>query len=1012
MPLGTVVVLSPRIILRGGAQVDPPAERRTTSLDAQRDFTLVGDVAMRQTGIAYLPEAKYRFGTTLVVSSSKSAALYNRKQRSKGSSNFIDESLHWKEAVIGCKHYGAPRSHEHVPGTKERANQSTFKTHCKAKFNVNYSVKDQCFEITKLEEQHSNHPINDKFTSLYPEFRKIPKEAVEAAEDLLENDVKAHHIRSKVCSYGVLATRQDIQNLRNRWKKKKMGGKTPEAAVFDQLEQMLEEDPGSVAVINHDADSGVINSIFFQTSSMKKAYSDYPEVLIMDTTYKLCDNDMPLIVFQTIDCYGSSRNAGYAIISSEKKEIVSHALSLICRSNNDAFQRLGIVVVDKDQSEIAAIKEIAPHAEIHLCDYHSKVSMEKGGKKHHGSNYMEDVHPIVLSLIHAHSKEEFDEAYGVLKTVANPAFMDYYHKYWHNSGLVWSDYQRNLSLNLKARTTGRVESQNAKIKILVSKAYPVAEVIFRLRMLNKFKDLDNDYKDFTNSVKVKYHKYSNDAILQQIIKLNTPFVAAELQRNYERSKHPPSSNLHTVSLSTCDCKYYSNTKLPCSHIFRQRKLEDVEVYDHDLIPPRWKANEDCFAPELEDEENDLRSSINFMATSSVKVPKRKKTLTSEQKYTECMKICTEICSKVANSGGQQYEYNLNALMCISKYFSEGKKVAVVTIDANNKSQGIVYPLEKKDTSEVPVINIVDSDTEDLQEFSSPVVKPEPPDVTPSNNDKGDVIPCHRRTTTEVFEKMVPGAKLSLKLPVKAPKRGRPRNNKRHPMFNPKSKRKQGQGSDAGEDDADEVGLSPKVCSSCQQVASIRTSFSKMNRGRKMYHCKNPKGYGCRKFFEWLPGTNTLDTILEDNEENNETGDDTVLVEEIADTLDASSEEVEKDQESGDDIVLVEETADTMDTISGVDKESKERGDHALLEETERDDNCDISLESNDTAGHTPTGGEITTSIMDLDRDNDIDTLLETDLLLDSSLNDSDCSINPSQGIGLTHMLLLWNLGCR
>lgn len=73
---------------------------------------------------------------------------------------------------------------------------------------------EEVFKITKMNENHQNHPIDEALAPNYPEFRAVPPAAVAEAEYLMENEVKAHHIRDKVCSHGVKATRQDIQNIR------------------------------------------------------------------------------------------------------------------------------------------------------------------------------------------------------------------------------------------------------------------------------------------------------------------------------------------------------------------------------------------------------------------------------------------------------------------------------------------------------------------------------------------------------------------------------------------------------------------------------------------------------------------------------------------------------------------------------------------------------------------------------------------------------------------------------
>lgn len=70
------------------------------------------------------------------------------------------------------------------------------------------------FVVTRLKEEHDNHPMPDELQDHYPEFRHPPAEAKKAAREMLETDVEARHIRAKVASFGKKVTRQDIQNLR------------------------------------------------------------------------------------------------------------------------------------------------------------------------------------------------------------------------------------------------------------------------------------------------------------------------------------------------------------------------------------------------------------------------------------------------------------------------------------------------------------------------------------------------------------------------------------------------------------------------------------------------------------------------------------------------------------------------------------------------------------------------------------------------------------------------------
>ena len=51
--------------------------------------------------------------------------------------------------------------------------------------------------------------------------------------------------------------------------------------------------------------ANVIQGIFFQTQEMKLAFSEFPEVLMVDATYKLNDIRMPLYVLMIIDGNGT-----------------------------------------------------------------------------------------------------------------------------------------------------------------------------------------------------------------------------------------------------------------------------------------------------------------------------------------------------------------------------------------------------------------------------------------------------------------------------------------------------------------------------------------------------------------------------------------------------------------------------------------------------------------------------------------------------------------------------------
>lgn len=52
-----------------------------------------------------------------------SAERHNKKCESEGKGGLVPKEFKWKEAVIGCQHYGKPRQSQHKEGTTRRPNQ-------------------------------------------------------------------------------------------------------------------------------------------------------------------------------------------------------------------------------------------------------------------------------------------------------------------------------------------------------------------------------------------------------------------------------------------------------------------------------------------------------------------------------------------------------------------------------------------------------------------------------------------------------------------------------------------------------------------------------------------------------------------------------------------------------------------------------------------------------------------------------------------------------------------------
>lgn len=58
-----------------------------------------------------------------IIFNSQSAKRFNSKRAGDDPNKRVPEEMLWKDVVVSCKHYGKPRSHDHIEGTKKRMNQ-------------------------------------------------------------------------------------------------------------------------------------------------------------------------------------------------------------------------------------------------------------------------------------------------------------------------------------------------------------------------------------------------------------------------------------------------------------------------------------------------------------------------------------------------------------------------------------------------------------------------------------------------------------------------------------------------------------------------------------------------------------------------------------------------------------------------------------------------------------------------------------------------------------------------
>ena len=215
----------------------------------------------------------------------------------------------------------------------------------------------------------------------------------------------------------------------------------------------------------------MFTGLFYQDKLMKFSFQHYPEVLMVDSTYKLNDLRMPLYILLIVDGNGQSEVVALCLTSLETKEAITKMVQSF-KDNNPCWSETSVVITDKDFVERSVFSEELPNAVMHICLFHAlrsmrrEVSCEKLGIRPGERDHALE---LLTSLAYATSVETYSENYKKLLETCPQSVITYYNSNWHDIRNEWVECFKAFSFTLGERTNNRLESINGKIKSVCSR---------------------------------------------------------------------------------------------------------------------------------------------------------------------------------------------------------------------------------------------------------------------------------------------------------------------------------------------------------------------------------------------------------------------------------------------------------------------------------------------------------------------------------------------------------------
>ena len=389
---------------------------------------------------------------------------------------------------------------------------------------------------------------------------------------------------------------------------------------------------------------------------MKTMFQKSPNMIFMDNTYKVNLEGYTLNVILVDDENGNGKPVAYTFLRRETKENLTRVMEIFGEYND--LTKINVVMIDKDLTEIAILREKLPAAHLQICSFHvMKYFKSKVSKiDRTTSSERRDLLQLLRSILYSDSEDSYNEKHERLQREFS-FFSEYYDNNWHNCRNMWVRCYQKKIMNFGNFMNNKIESHNEKLKQYLSAKMHLPEAVGNLIRAVKDSYARLTFNNFQKTFKTRIDTTSNEDVRNKYASICVQFafeiIRGELIKVYsiqhEVNKAEDRLTVTSVSdgkacevgqdLKTCSCIINTNYCLPCRHIFVSRKDADVDLFDETLVHEKWKKKSFC----------DKISSTESAATKSPSIMRQKKESQQDrmspiEKYLKALDFLKEMAS--------------------------------------------------------------------------------------------------------------------------------------------------------------------------------------------------------------------------------------------------------------------------------------------------------------------------------------------------------------------------------
>ena len=442
-----------------------------------------------------------------------------------------------------------------------------------------------------------------------------------------------------------------------------------------------------------------LQGIFFQDHAMKESFIAFPELVCIDATYKLLELGLPVYIMVCVDSNGQTEVAAACILVSENAHSIGWMINAFKKHNAD-WERIRVIMADKDICERDVIKSSIPNAVVLICLFHTlrslrrEITCEKLGIT---AGQKTACLEMLQKLAYACSEAQYNELYSQFQRDAPKEVITYFNANWHLIKDEWVLGLKSSCGSFLNFTNNRLESFNGKLKQVIDRHSSLEDFVEKFFIILNALRRERDHKAATMFQKVKVSCFDDGSPQSLYSKFLSnyaaQFVHKQLLLASKVSTITADGDCYTVetsegriklTTSTCECIFNKSMLLPCRHIFALRDKLGEPLFEASLCDKRWSATYYRSTQRIFSEQTMDTSMV--MVTSA----RHRQALTQHQKFHEASIVTLELASIASVASNVHYARRIDLLKELIDFWKNGQEVGLVEIDPSELQLYIGY----------------------------------------------------------------------------------------------------------------------------------------------------------------------------------------------------------------------------------------------------------------------------------------------------------------------------------